>query len=330
MSLAADTVAQGHLRMAELGQCMLENGEVIKPCQIGYRTFGKLNAERSNAVLVLMWFTGTTEQLYPKIGPGNLLDSSKYYIIAVDPLGNGVSSSPSNSETQSGKDFPLFTIRDMVHAQHRLLKEELKLEQLHAVIGMSMGGMQAFEWAVSYPGFAKKIVPIVGSPQLTSYGLLLWETVLRAIEVSQQCKSCDPVGVLAPLIFLVLQTPEHRVKETSREEFAEFLKGITAGLGKNFRPEDMKSQIRAMMQQDVSAPYQSSLQQAAKRVQADMFIITSSMDHIVRPEPATEFASLLGARLLTLNNNCGHQANDCEAERVAQEVNTFLEHIEHE
>lgn len=315
---------QEELRVADMGRCVLENGQAIEPCKIGFRTFGSLNAERKNAVLVPMWFTGKTEQLQPKVGPGKLFDSTKYYIIAVDPFGNGVSSSPSNSENQPGNRFPRFTIRDMVRAQHRLLNEVLGLAHLHAIVGISMGGMQAFEWAVSYPDFADKVVSIVGSPQVTSYDLLLWEAVIRAIEVSQKCADCDPVGVYAPLIYLVLQTPEYRVKETSREEFPRFLKSITDEERQDFRPEDLKSQMRAKMAHDVASTFGDSLEQAAKRVKAEVLIIVSANDHIQRPESAAEFARLIAARIVKLNSDCGHLANDCEAELIAKEVNIFL------
>lgn len=321
---AAVAQTKDELRVADLHRCVFESGQAIEPCKVGFRTFGSLNAERKNAVLVPMWFYGKTEQLHPKVGPGKLLDSTKYYIIAVDPFGNGVSSSPSNSKNQPGERFPRFTIRDMVRAQHRLITEVLGLAHLHAIVGISMGGMQAFEWAVSYPDFVDKVVPIVGSPQVTSYDLLLWETVIRAIETTQKCEDCDPVGVFAPLIYLVLQTPEYRVKETPREGFPRFLKSITDEERQDFRPEDLKSQMRAKMVHDVAGPFGGSLEQAAKRVKADMLIIISANDHIQRPEPATEFARLIAARIVKLDSDCGHFANDCEAERVAKEVNTFL------
>jgi hypothetical protein len=95
--LAAPSFAQ-ELRFAELGDFRLVSGEVIHDCRLGYRTFGKLNAEKSNAVLFPTWFTGTTENLVGLIGPGKLVDP--------DALGNGVSSSPSNSKQQPRMRFP--------------------------------------------------------------------------------------------------------------------------------------------------------------------------------------------------------------------------------
>jgi len=310
---------------AELGRCALENGQVIDPCRVGFRTFGHLNEGGTNAVLVPMWWTGKTEQLNPKVGPGKLFDPTKYYIIGVDPFGNGVSSSPSNSKNQPGEQFPRFTIRDMVRAQHRLMTEVLRLEHVYAIVGQSMGGMQAFEWAVSYPAFVTKVVTIVGSPQVTSYDLLLWETAIRAIDTTQKCKDCNPVGLFSPLMSLVSDTAEYRVRETSPKEFPRFLQSIMADDDKDFRPEDLKSQMRAKMAHDVAGPFGGSLEQAAKRVKAQMLIIVSTNDHIQRPETAREFARLVAARIVELHSDCGHFATDCEAGRVAAEVNTFLD-----
>src|SRR5258708_31223527 len=100
-------------RFAQLGDCKVESGEVIRDCRIGYRTFGKLNNDKSNAILFPTWAGGTSEQAKSNFGPGRLIDTDKYYVIAVDALSNGVSSSPSNSKLQARMNFPKFTFRDL-------------------------------------------------------------------------------------------------------------------------------------------------------------------------------------------------------------------------
>src|SRR5262249_3570956 len=128
------------------------------------------------------WASGTTEQLKSNIGPGRVVDSDKYFVIAVDALGNGVSSSPSNSRLQPRMNFPQFTLRDSVNTQYQLVTKVLGLTHLRAVVGVSMGGMQTFQWLVSYPDFMDKAVPIVGSPRLAPYDLLLWQAQIDAIQ----------------------------------------------------------------------------------------------------------------------------------------------------
>ena len=115
---------------------------MIRDCRVGYRTFGTLNADKSNVVLFPTWAGGTTEQLKSNIGPGRVVNSEKFFVVAVDALGNGVSSSPSNSTLQPRMSFPKFTIRDSVNTQHELLTKVLQINHLKAVVGVSMGGMQ--------------------------------------------------------------------------------------------------------------------------------------------------------------------------------------------
>ncbi|MCI0518297.1 MAG: hypothetical protein L0Y45_10750, partial [Woeseiaceae bacterium] len=123
MLLMTSVHAEGEQQFAGLGDCPLLSGEVIRDCRLGYRTFGQLKDTGSNAVLFPTWFTGTTEDLvkFGYIGPGLIADSATYFIVTVDAFGNGVSSSPGNSESQRGAAFPELRIADMVHAQHRLL-----------------------------------------------------------------------------------------------------------------------------------------------------------------------------------------------------------------
>jgi homoserine acetyltransferase len=160
-------------RLAPIGDLKLESGNSIRDCVIGYRTLGSLNSGRSHAVVFPTAFGWRSAGLASLIGPGKLIDDGKYFVIVVDSLGDGMSSSPSNSKSQPRLDFPEFSIRDMVNAEHKLLAGTLQLAHLRAVIGFSMGEMQAFQWAVFYPGYVDKIVSIVGSPQLTAYDLLL-------------------------------------------------------------------------------------------------------------------------------------------------------------
>jgi pimeloyl-ACP methyl ester carboxylesterase len=169
-------------QLARIGDLRLDSGKTIRDCVIGYRTFGRLNKDKSNAVLFPTAFTSRSADLVKFIEPGKWIDSGKHFVIVVDSLGDGISSSPSNSNSQPGLDFPEFSIRDMVSAEQQRVVGALHLRHLRAVMGFSMGGEQAFQWAVSYPGFMDKTISILGSPQLTAYDLLLWRSMLLAIE----------------------------------------------------------------------------------------------------------------------------------------------------
>lgn len=319
------------LKFASLGNFRLENGQVIEQLKLGYRTLGKLNAQKSNAILFPTWFAGTTKDQIQFVGPGKLADPSKYYVILVDALGDGVSSSPSNSTLQPRMRFPEFTIRDMVNSQHLLLTKVLGITHLHAVIGISMGGMQTFQWMVAYPRFMDEAIPIVGSPRLTSYDLLLWTAELHAIE-------CDPkwdhgnyasppvagMATVADIHSMNLTTPAYRVTHTTRAEFPKFLKDTQKMMMAKFDANDWIRQVQAMLADDVSKPYGGSLPKAAAAVRARVLIMPALQDHMVNPHPAIKFAKLLHARTFPLTSDCGHLSFGCEAGQIARAANKFL------
>jgi homoserine O-acetyltransferase len=318
---------EGEQQFANMGDCLLESGTAIRECRVGYRTFGTLNDENTNAILFTTWFTGTSGDLQRWIGPGKLVDSSKYFVVAVDAFGNGVSSSPSNSRVQPGSSFPEFTIRDMAKTQHRLLTEILGLTQLHAALGISMGAEQIFEWLVSFPDFMRKGIPIEGSPVLTSYDRLLWEAELRILEAIRRDNLPPETAekILSSLWSLVLHTPQFRVRETPKEEIIEFLEELERQFFQGIHPEDRAKQVRAMITHDIARPFGHSLEEAAHFVQAEVLVIVASQDQVIRPEPALKFAGLLGARTVELSSDCGHVAFICEQERVKTAVHRFLD-----
>jgi len=315
-------------QFASLGDCKLESGELIRDCRIGYRTFGKLNREGSNAVVFPTWASGTTEQLKSNIGPGKLIDSEKYFVIAIDALGNGVSSSPSNSRLQPRMSFPRFTLRDTVETQHELVTKILHLNHVKAVAGVSMGGMQTFQWMVAYPEFMDKAIPIVGSPRLASYDLLLWPAQIDAIMNDRGWNNgnytTNPSRVVQfEFGELLLTTPDHYNRQVTREQLFDRLRKEESNAG--FDCNDKIRQAQAMMALDVSQTFNRSMDRAARAVRADVFIIVARMDHVVTPGPALEFAQLLKARTLELEGDCGHLAPSCEWQKVNPAVAEFLD-----
>jgi homoserine O-acetyltransferase len=315
-------------QFANIGDLKLESGGVIRNCRIGYRTVGKLNADKSNVIVIPTWAGGTTEQLQSSIGPGRLVDSTKYFVIAIDALSNGVSSSPSNSPLQPRMKFPQFTLRDTVESQHKLLTKGLKIDHVKAIVGISMGGMQAFQWLVAYPEFMDKAVPIVGSPRLAPYDLLLWQAQIEALMRDRDWKggnySANPARTL-DFAFgeLLLTSPPDYNKRKKRDDVLADLERARHN-PKSFDANDKIRQTQAMMQLDVSRDFGGSLERAAKAVRAKVFVVVSRFDHVVTPGPATEFASLLGAKILTLESDCGHLATVCESTRLNDAVADFL------
>jgi homoserine O-acetyltransferase/O-succinyltransferase len=168
-----------------MGDFKLESGEVIRDFQMTYVTHGTLNAKKSNAILMTASIGGNHHRIDYLIGPGRALDPSKYFIICTDAIGNGLTTSPSNSKTQPGMSFPKFNMRDMVNSSARLAKEKFGIDKLVAAIGASMGGMQTLQFGVSYPDGAQSLIAIIPLGKTTP-----WTT--NALELTRQAIMSDP------------------------------------------------------------------------------------------------------------------------------------------
>lgn len=306
-------------RFADLGNFTLDNGQTIQNCRLGYRTFGKLNASRSNAVLVPTWFGGTSAQKAFVAAPGGLADSTRYFTIVVDALGNGISSSPSNSATQPGAQFPAFSIRDMVRSEYELATKVLGLRHLYAVMGISMGGMQSFEWLVSYPDFMDNVVPIVGTPRQSSYDRLFWGTQLTILERGNF--SAEAMKTVGDLHELNLSTPDYFRGHLPADDEPEFVRKKEVGY-QGINPYNWASQLRAMIGQDI---YRGRTVADLKAlIKAKLLVVVATQDHMVTPGTATELAQLLQVPLVELTGDCGHLATSCEEEKLRTEVGRFL------
>lgn len=173
-------------KVFELPSYTTAGGQVIKNVRIGWEAYGQPNAERSNVVLITHFFSGTSHaagKYAPGdkvagywdsiIGPGKAIDTTKYYVIASDTLvnlnvntPNVVTTGPASTNPDTGKPygmtFPVVTMRDFVNVQKALV-ESLGIRKLKAVVGASMGALQAYEWAVAYPEMVERIVPVIGA-----------------------------------------------------------------------------------------------------------------------------------------------------------------------
>jgi homoserine O-acetyltransferase len=160
-----------------------ESGVVLPEAKIVYGTYGHLNADGSNAILLPSHYMANMHGYEWLIGPGKALDPNKQFLIATELFGNGRSSSPSNTpEPFHGPRFPVMTMRDNVNAVHQLLTQELHVQHLQAVIGFSMGAQQAFQWGVSYPDFMDRIVATSGTAKTYGHGIVRLESQIDAIE----------------------------------------------------------------------------------------------------------------------------------------------------
>ena len=164
-----------------LPQC----GGELPLARLAYRTLGTLNAVKDNAVLVPSWYTGTDRQteLY-FCGTHRALNPERYFIIMTNLLGNGLSSSPSNTPAPNDRAcFPRVTFADNVTLQHKLVTETFGIERLRLVVGWSMGSAQTFQWASQHPDMVRAACPIAGSAKTASYNKQFLLSLRRALEL---------------------------------------------------------------------------------------------------------------------------------------------------
>ncbi len=316
---AQTSPAQSAQQFAALGDLKLQGGGVIQAFRLGYRTLGTLNGEKSNAILWPTWLGGKSEDLLQFLGPGKVVDTTNYFVILVDAIGNGVSSSPSNDSKQPLMKFPVFTIRDMVESEHRLLIDVLHISHLRAVMGISMGGMQTFEWAVAYPDFMDLVIPMFGSPQSTSFDQLLWTAQIDAIELDPAWNHGNPTGPLArgfavseEIGQMNLTSPAYRVAHTTPKDFDAFLADLRKrAVGDGGLASDQIRQREAIISLDIPGELGLTLAESARKVRAKLLVVVSPQDHLVNPIPAREFADAIAAPIVTLDSPCGHISLDC-------------------
>ncbi|MEQ9561439.1 MAG: alpha/beta fold hydrolase, partial [Woeseiaceae bacterium] len=201
--------------------------------------------------------------------------------------------------------------------------ETLGIRHLHAVIGISMGGMQAFDWALRYPGFMDKIVSAVGTPRQTSYDILLWNAQLEAIENLADDDYENTVRLVASIDNLATFTPGYVAKNTAPAAFEAYLQQSVESVRRRGL-EDRVPQLRAIILHDIFAGFDGSMQSAADAIEAEMLIIVSPEDHMVNPMPSREFAEVAGAGLIELPGDCGHIAVACAKDEMTAAVLSFL------
>lgn len=173
--------ADPNRRLLPLANFRLESGAVLAAAQVACATFGTLNTAKDNAVLLPSYYGADYHGYDFLVGPGKALDPSRLFIVATEMFGNGSSSSPSNTPAPlSGPEFPAISIRDNVEASRRVLAH-LGVTHVRAVLGFSMGAEQAFQWAVSHPGFMDGIVPWCGTAKTYPHGVVRLESAIRAL-----------------------------------------------------------------------------------------------------------------------------------------------------
>jgi homoserine O-acetyltransferase len=328
-----------------LGDFKLESGEVIKDFSISYVTHGTLNANKSNAILMVTAIGGNHHRIDYLIGPNRALDPAKYFIIASDAIGNGLTTSPSNSKAQPKMQFPKFNIRDMVGSQHRLLTEKFGIKKLVTVVGASMGGMQALQWAVSHPDSTESVVPIIPLGRTPAWTTGVLEMLRESIMADPLWKGGNYPANEPPeqgmrlwagwLSGVIVRTPVFQEAQYPNSQDAiGYLKGVQDGGWRRMDAVDWIYQSLAYDQHNVGTTpgFNGDYHRALRSIKAKTLILAGSTD-LLNPEyEAMEAARYINdVRYVAINADrpMGHVSgagiSARENELQNREIGEFLE-----
>jgi homoserine O-acetyltransferase len=169
-------------RIFALGDVVLQSGATLWQAKLAYQTYGALNAARDNVVLIPTFYAGHHTDVELMMTAGRAIDPAKYFVVVPNLLGNGLSSSPSNTPPPIDRAaFPDVTIYDNVVCQHRLVTEHLGVERIRLVAGFSMGAQQAYHWGALFPSMVKAIAPICGSARTSPHNIVFLEGLRAAL-----------------------------------------------------------------------------------------------------------------------------------------------------
>lgn len=288
----------GPYELHDIGDFALEEGGTIRGCKLAYTTFGQLNAAKDNAILITTWYSGTSkimEQVY--VGQGRALDPNKYFIIIINQIGNGLSSSPHNTPAPTGMArFPRVRIGDDVRAQHKLLTEKFGLTQLALVTGGSMGAQQTYEWAVRYPDMVKRAAPIAGTAKNTDHDFIYTETLSDALMTDPAWNGGYYAASSEVHLGLRRQAKLWTVMGWSTEFFKQevwrtlgfaspddFIAGFMEAYFLPMDPNDLLCMAWKWQRGDVSRNTGSDLKAALGRIKAKVFVMPISEDMFFPP-----------------------------------------------
>ena len=334
----------GDYTIFDAGDVVLQSGRTFTAMQIAYKTYGTLNADKSN---VIVYPTSYAAQHYDTewlVRPGGPLDPAKYFIVIPNLFGNGLSSSPSNTPAPlTGDRYPDVTYHDAVRVQQRLLAEVFGITKVKLVYGWSMGAMQAYHWAVAFPELVERIAVVCGTARCAPHNAVFLESVRAALTADAAYLdgvfSARPVRGLRAMgrVYAGWALSQEFYREevwrsigySSLEDF------IVRFWEANFArrdPADLLAQLWTWQHGDISAhpDFNRDLPKALASIRAKVLLMPGDHDLYFRVEDnRRELEHLKQAELKPIGSIWGHRAGNpvqCveDAAFIATSVNQFL------
>ncbi|TCP19695.1 homoserine O-acetyltransferase [Scopulibacillus darangshiensis] len=276
----------------ELGSVTLQSGETLPNAFLAFKTYGALNQDKSNVVVYPTAFGDIHENNEWLIGNGMALDPEKYFIIVPNLLGNGLSSSPSNTPPPFDcTNFPQVTIYDNVKLQHRLVTEKFGIQKIALVVGWSMGGIQSFQWGASYPDMVERIAPFDGAAKTWPHTYVVLDGMKAALMAAvgldssklNQLTSADMRAVGRVYAGWGLSQAFYReelYRELRYDSLEDFVVGVWENSFMEMDPHNVLAMLWTGQFADISAnpAYNGDFDEALKSIKALACIMPGSTD----------------------------------------------------
>jgi homoserine O-acetyltransferase len=304
----------------DLGDFELQSGEVLPDARLAYKTYGELNAQHDNVVVLPTFYTGSHMRNEGYFGAGRAIDPARHFVVSINMFGNGISSSPSNTSAPfSGADFPDITLYDNIHAQYRLLTEALQVERIALVTGWSMAGCQSFQWAAQYPDFVDAILPFCASAKTSEHNIVFLEGVKAALQadaVYADGRYSEPpiMGlkafgrVYAGWAFSQTFFRERMYRLQGFDSAEELLQDWEQD-HLNWDANDLLCKLRTWQRGDISdnGLYRGDFRTALNAIRAKTIVIVCADDLYFRPEDnQLEIEHIIGGELRVYESPWGH------------------------
>lgn len=334
----------------KLGDLELESGDVLPDVTIAYQSWGVLNEEKSNAILINHALTGWSDvpAWWPEmVGPGLPFDTDKYFVICPNVIGGCQGSTGPSSIAPDGKRwgsrFPYITIRDMVAAEHALT-EQLDIPGYVISVGPSLGGMRALEWAINYPQKVGAICTIGSSAVATGDQIGTATTQIQAIKsdplfnngdfYEQEKGPTTGLGIARKIAHLTYRTEyemdmrfgrDLQGDDTGRYAVASYLDHQAAKLQKRFDANTYIALTEAMNSHDVGRD-RGGVEAALSQLQTPVVVASIDTDRLFPPRLQEEIVKLTptAAPLKLISSPFGHDGFLIEVETVGEIIRDTL------
>ena len=307
----------------ELGTVSLLSGEKLDSAFLIYKTYGKLNKNKDNVVVLPTFYTGSHQRNEGFFGIGRAIDPEKHFVVSINMFGNGFSSSPSNTPApQDGPRFPHISLWDNIACQYKLLTEHLGIDRIALVTGWSMAGCQAYQWAAQYPDFVDAILPFCASAKTSTHNYVFLEGVRAALCADQNWNNGDydspPVDglkafarVYAGWAFSQTFYRDSLFQEIGYETMEDLLIDWENDHVENWDANNLLAKLATWQASDISVGplYNGNFKMALKSIRAKTILMPCTQDLYFPPEDnAIEASYILNAELRPFDSPFGHCA----------------------